>query len=81
MRAIREQIASAINLIVHTSRIKGGRRAVTSITEVCGMNDSQILTQEIYRWNNEGGGTSGECGLVPTGIPTRFAQEDPRSWA
>ena len=80
VRAIREQIASAINLILHTSRIKGGSRAVTSITEVSGMNDSQILTQEIYRWSKSEDGTAGAGRLVFTGVPSRFGQEGSRSW-
>ena len=80
VRAIREQIASAINLILHTGRIKGGRRAVTSITEVSGMNDSQILTQEIFRWSKGKDGAAGEGRLVPSGVPSRFACEDLRSW-
>ncbi len=80
VRAIREQIASAINMVLHTSRIPGGKRAVTSITEVSGMNESQILTQEIFRWGKAEGGSRGDGRLVPTGIPSRFEQEGRRSW-
>jgi pilus assembly protein CpaF len=80
VRAIREQIASAIDLIVHTGRIKGGRRAVTSIVEVSGMNESQILTQEIFRWSREGAGAAEDGRLVPTGVPSRFERESGRPW-
>jgi pilus assembly protein CpaF len=80
VRAIRDQIASAIDLIVHTGRIAGGKRAVTSITEVTGMNDSQILLQEIFRWRKGGAGIRpGGC-LVPTGIPSRFLPQEEKPW-
>ncbi len=79
-RAIREQIASAIDIIVHTSRIGGGGRAVTSITELSGMNDSQILLQEIYRWEGGGHGNPGGGRLVPTGVPSRFLPDEGRPW-
>jgi pilus assembly protein CpaF len=80
IRAIREQIASAIGLIIHTSRIKGGRRAVTSVTEVTGMNESQILLQEIFRWSKNDGGIDPGYRLVPTGVPSRFSEEKVPIW-
>ncbi len=80
VRAIREQIASAINLVLHTSRIRGGKRAVTSITEVSGMNECQILTQEIFRWGKAEGEAGKDGRLVRTGVPSRFEQEGRRSW-
>ncbi len=80
IRAIREQIASAIDLIVHTGRIAGGKRAVTSITEVTGMNESQILMQEIFRWvkGDDGGCPGGN--LLSTGVPSRFLPEEELRW-
>ena len=48
LRAIREQIASAIDVIVHTSRLKDGTRKITNITEVYGIEDDEILTQDIF---------------------------------
>ena len=80
VRAIREQIASAIDLIVHTGRIGDGRRAVTSVTEVAGMNDSQILLQEIFRWERSVGDGSDRGRLAPTGVPSRFRGEGEPSW-
>ncbi|MEW6720717.1 MAG: CpaF family protein, partial [Thermodesulfobacteriota bacterium] len=71
---------SAIDLIVHTARIQGGRRAVTSITEVTGMNDSQILLQEIFRWSKAEGRDARGGGLVPTRVPSSFAEEDRLAW-
>ncbi len=80
IRAIREQIASAIDIIVHTGRIAGGKRAVTSITEITGMNESQILIQELFRWSREDS-RSVECGrLVATGIPSRFRKAGGMTW-
>src|SRR3990172_8142917 len=67
VKAIREQIASAIDILVHVSRMRDGRRAVTSITEVTGMSESQILLQEIFRWEEEKG-TFGEGKLSGTDI-------------
>jgi pilus assembly protein CpaF len=71
VKAIREQIASAIDILVHVSRMRDGRRAVTSITEVTGMSESQILLQEIFRWEEEKK-PSGEGKLSGTDIPSKF---------
>ncbi|MGZ9264616.1 MAG: CpaF family protein [Candidatus Deferrimicrobiaceae bacterium] len=71
VKAIREQIASAIDILVHMSRMRDGRRSVTSITEVTGMSESQILLQEIFRWEEEKG-TFGEGKLSGTDIPSKF---------
>ena len=78
--AIREQIASAIDVIVHTGRIAGGKRAITSITEITGMNEAQILVQELFRWSKENAGGERTGRLVPTGVPSRFRREGGASW-
>jgi pilus assembly protein CpaF len=80
IRAIREQIASAIEVIVHTGRIAGGKRAVTSITEITGMNESQILSQELFRWSKGIAGNPDGGRLVPTGIPSRFRRGGGDAW-
>jgi pilus assembly protein CpaF len=49
-RVIREQVGSAIHLIVQLSRVHGGRRTVTSIVEVDGFESDQILTQKIFEY-------------------------------
>ena len=76
LRAIREQIASAVDLLVHTGRLKDGTRKVTNITEVYGIEDDEILTQDIFTYVQTGivdGKIEGE--LKPTGIrPTFMAQ-------
>ncbi|HEX9191568.1 MAG TPA: CpaF family protein [Candidatus Deferrimicrobiaceae bacterium] len=80
VRAIREQIASGIDVIVHTARTGSGGRAVTSIAEISGMNDAQILLQEIFRREKRGTGTVPESQLAPTGVPSKFRHEGPAGW-
>ena len=79
VKAIREQIASAIDILVHMSRMGDGNRAVTSLTEVTGMSESQILLQEIFRWTKErGSSTNGK--LLPTEIPSKFLSSGENRW-
>ena len=54
LRAIREQIASAVDLIVHTARLKDGSRKIVNITEVYGIEDDEILTQDIFAFEQTG---------------------------
>ena len=73
LRTIREQIASAVDLIVHTARLKDGGRKVTAITEVYGIEDDEILTQDIFVFEQTGvvdGRIQGD--LRPTGIRPTF---------
>ena len=76
LRAIREQIASAVDLLVHTARLKDGSRKVTNVTEVYGIEDDEILTQDIFAFVQTGvadGKIQGE--LKPMGVrPTFMAQ-------
>lgn len=72
-RAIREQIASAINLIVHQDRLRDGTRKVTSISEIQGMEGDVITMSEIFRFeqtNIENGKVIGR--LRPTGLRPKF---------
>ena len=52
-RAIREQIASALNLVVHIERFRDGRRVVANVTEVLGMEGDVITMQDVFKydWN------------------------------
>jgi pilus assembly protein CpaF len=71
--AIREQIASAVDLIVHTARLKDGSRKIVNITEVFGIEDEEILTQDIFAFEQTGirdGKVEGE--LKPTGFRPTF---------
>jgi pilus assembly protein CpaF len=76
-RAIREQAASALDLIVHQARLKDGTRRITHITEVTGMESDVITLQDIFAFDFHAGvdqfgrfrGT-----LHPTGIRPAFLQ-------
>ena len=73
VRAIREQIASAIDLIIHQSRMQDGTRKVVNITEVIGMEGDVITMQDIFRFEQtaiEDGKVLGE--LVPTGLRPKY---------
>jgi pilus assembly protein CpaF len=50
-RAIRGQIASAINIVVQTERLRGGSRKIVSVAEVLGVVDGEIAMQEIFTFN------------------------------
>ncbi|MBA4190719.1 MAG: pilus assembly protein CpaF [Planctomycetaceae bacterium] len=54
LRAIRQQISSAVNLIVQVSRVSGGGRKLVSITEVTGMEGDVITLQELFRFHQIG---------------------------
>ncbi len=77
IKAIREQIASAIDIIVQQSRLKDGTRKITHITEVTGMEGDVITLQDIFVFKQYGkdekGRISGE--IVPTGIKPRFLEK------
>ena len=78
VRAIREQMASAIDLIVQLSRLRDGSRRVTHITEVDGMEGDKITLQDIFLFDFHAG--VGENGrhqgrLEPTGVRPGFAEK------
>jgi pilus assembly protein CpaF len=76
LRAIREQIASALNLVVHQERMRDGTRKITKITEVQGMEGDVIVMQDIFQFEQqgfEGGKVVGR--LKPTGIRPKFMEE------
>jgi pilus assembly protein CpaF len=54
LKAMRAQIASAVDLVVQASRLQGGPRKITCITEVVGMEQDTIIMQDIYRYEQEG---------------------------
>ncbi len=74
MRAIREQISSAIDIIVQQSRLRDGSRKVTHITEVLGMEGDIIVAQDIFKFEQTGVDSNGHVlgGIKPTGIRPRF---------
>ncbi len=72
--AIRKQIASAINLVVHMARLQDGSRKVIQITELPGMEGDIITMQDIFKFETTGvtqdGKVKGE--MMPTGIRPMF---------
>jgi len=76
LKAIREQIASAVDLIVHQNRLKDGTRKITNITEVQGMEGDVIVMQDIFVFEQTGvveGKIQGR--LRPTGIRPKFVEK------
>ena len=75
VRAIREQVSAAVDLIVHEERLKDGTRKVVNITEVQGMEGDVIVMQDIFTFQQtgiEGGKVIGR--LRPTGIRPKFIE-------
>ena len=74
LSVIRQQIASAIDLVIQQSRLKDGSRKVTSVTEVSGMEGDTIVMTEIFRFEQTGVDPEGKIlgKLTPTGIRPFF---------
>jgi pilus assembly protein CpaF len=75
IRAIREQISSARQLIVHQSRMKDGSRRITHVTEIVGMEGDGITLQDIFLFDYAAGiDEEGKFlgGLKSTGLRPRF---------
>jgi pilus assembly protein CpaF len=75
VKAIREQISSALQLIVHQSRLKDGSRRITHVTEIVGMEGDIITLQDVFLFDysagiDENGRFLGS--LKPTGLRPRF---------
>jgi len=72
VHVIRDQMANTLDLVIQAQRMTGGRRRVTSIVEVCGMEREVVLAQELFRFRQTGidgqGHAMGEfeaCGVRP----------------
>jgi pilus assembly protein CpaF len=61
LKAMRQQIASAIDLVVQANRLQGGPRKITHITEIVGMEQDTIIMQDIYHYVQEGINESGRA--------------------
>jgi len=70
VRAIREQISSAVDIIVQQNRLKDGSRRITHITEVLGMEGDVITMQDIFVYKQQGKDEQGRVvgSFIPTGI-------------
>jgi len=76
-RAIREQVSSSLDLIVHLTRMRDGSRRVTQVTEIVGMEGETITTQDIFEFDySEGVDAQGRLlgTIVPTGVRPRFTE-------
>ena len=78
IRAIRDQMAAAVDLIVQLTRLRDGTRRVTHITEVDGMEGDKVTLQDIYLFDFGAGvdGTGRHQGVLkPTGVRPTFAEK------
>jgi pilus assembly protein CpaF len=77
VQAIREQVASAVDVIVQQSRFGDGSRRITSISEITGMEGDTIQVSEIFRYQQTGfdedGNVSGR--FEATGVVPKFYEE------
>lgn len=80
-RAIREQIASAIDLIIQQNRLRDGSRKIVNITEVQGMEGDTVVLQDIFVFEQRGVDENGRIigRLRPTGIRPKFYDQFQRS--
>lgn len=77
VRAIREQIASAVDLIIHESRFSDGSRRVTNITEIVGLEGDRTTMQDIFVFEQTGVTAEGKIAgrFTPTGSVPTFLEE------
>jgi pilus assembly protein CpaF len=70
VKAMRQQIASAVNLIIQSNRLQGGKRRVTHVTEVVGMENDTLVMQDIFKYVQDGVDENGRAfgRFVCTGI-------------
>ena len=75
-RAMRQQIASAVNLVIQASRLSDGTRRITAISEITGMEGETITMQEIFQFERKGVDKDGKVigRFRPTGVRPRFAE-------
>ena len=77
IRAIREQVASALDLIVHQARLSDGTRKIVSVTEVQGMEGDVITLQDLFCFRQTGVDAKGQVlgNFQPTGIRPRCSEQ------
>ncbi|MBX5445649.1 CpaF family protein [Sphaerobacter sp.] len=76
VRAIREQIAAAVDLIIHQARLKDGSRKIVAVTEVQGMEGDVIVMQDIFVFEQTGMENNKIVGRIkPTGIRPKFVEK------
>jgi len=75
-RAMRQQIASALNIIVHVSRLSDGTRKILRISEISGMEGEMVMMQDLFEFKRTGIGPNGEVigQFVASGIRSTYSQ-------
>jgi pilus assembly protein CpaF len=75
-RAIRQQFASAVHLIVQAARLTGGPRKIIAITEVQGMEGDVVTMQDIFKFEQDGVSSNGRAygRLISTGVRPGFVE-------
>ncbi len=68
LSALRSQVASAINVVVHTARLSDGSRKIVAISEVLGLKDGEYVVQDLYEFKIRGIGPDGSLDGVFTGV-------------
>jgi pilus assembly protein CpaF len=75
LRAVRQQVTSALDLIIHLERMPDGARKVTAITEVQRMESDVITLQDLFRYEANGNGNGGAGSLKGTGLRPLFLEK------
>ncbi|MGD0652159.1 MAG: CpaF family protein [Verrucomicrobiia bacterium] len=73
-RAIREQIASALHLLIHVGRMNDGSRKLITVSEIQGLEGNMMVLQDLFTFRQKGIGEGGKVlgQLVPTGMVSKF---------
>jgi pilus assembly protein CpaF len=76
VRAIREQMASALHIVIHLARFVDGSRKVVNLSEISGLEGQVVTMQDLFRFRHEGVDSEGRVlgQMVPTGIQPRFLE-------
>ena len=74
VKAMRAQIASAVDVVIQANRLQGGKRRVTHITEIVGMEQDTVVMQDIYLYEKQGVDEDGTARgrFVSTGVRPNF---------
>ncbi len=78
IRVIREQVSSAVDLIIQQTRLRDGSRKITYVTEIQGMEEANIILQDIFKFVEEGEDTETHKvigALKPTGLRPKFEEK------
>jgi len=75
-RALRQQIASALQIVIQTARLRGGRRRVTSVSEITGMEGDQVQMHDLFLYEQTGVDAHAQAigRFICTGIRPRIAE-------